>query len=52
MVGGRWNPCAPRPPHGETSLHDLDGCCDFDETRSDESRELTHVDMDTFWAKL
>ncbi len=43
---GLWDPSAPRPPPGESSVHD--GEVDVDDY--DASGELTYVDEDTFWA--
>ena len=44
MVGGLWHPSGPRaPPAGDGWVHDPDD-------DSDESRELTYVDIDTFEA--
>ncbi len=41
---GLWCPSSPRaPPDGDGLVHDLDGA-------ADEPREVTFVDMDTFWA--
>ena len=43
---GLWHPSTPRPPPtADCSVHDRDGG-----TPTDEPRELTYVDMDTFWA--
>ena len=50
MVGGLWQAATPRPPPaGEAWVHDPDGDSDDRTAVSDESRELTYVDMDTFW---
>jgi hypothetical protein len=52
MVGGLWPSSAPRPPPDVDGLvHDL-GCCSSDGRRasSDQARELTYVDIDTFLA--
>ena len=44
---GLWSPAAPRaPPTGDLHVHDPGG----DSAASDESRELTYVDIDTFEA--
>ena len=44
---GLWCPAAPRaPPAGDLHVHDPGG----DSAASDESRELTYVDIDTFEA--
>ncbi len=45
---GLWNPPARTPPDASW-VHDSNGCCD-DNAGSDEPRELTYVDMDTFCA--
>ena len=43
---GLWQPSTPRPPPAtDDTVHDVNGCSD-----GDEPRELTCVDMDTFWA--
>ena len=48
---GLWTPSTPRPPPaGDGRLHAA--ACDADDltAAADEPRELTYVDMDTFWA--
>jgi hypothetical protein len=46
---GLWHASSPRaPPVGDLHVHDPDG----DAASSDEPRELTHVDIDTFEATL
>ncbi len=48
---GLWHPSAPRaPPAGDGSIHDPDGSSDRQTASSDEPRELTYVDIDTFLA--
>jgi hypothetical protein len=48
---GLWHPVAPRgPPAGDGLVHDPDGDSDSPTASSDEPRELTYVDMDTFLA--
>jgi hypothetical protein len=48
---GLWHPSAPRaPPTGEGWVHDPDGDSDSQSASSDEPRELTYVDLDTFLA--
>ena len=51
MVGGVWHASTPRsPPAREGGVHDPEGASDSQTASSDEPRELTYVDMDTFWA--
>ena len=48
---GLWHPVTPRaPPPEDASVHDPDGRSDCQRASSDEPRELTYVDMNTFWA--
>jgi hypothetical protein len=48
---GLWQPSTPRaPPAGDGWVHDPDREADSQLASSDEPRELTYVDMDTFWA--
>jgi len=48
---GLWHASAPRaPPAGEGWVHDPDGASDSQTASSDEPRELTYVDIDTFLA--
>ena len=48
---GLWHPSSPRaPPAGESWVHDPDDASDSQTASSDESRELTYVDIDTFEA--
>ncbi len=48
---GLWQPATPRPPPaGDGWIHDPDGDSDGQTACSDEPRELTYVDMETFWA--
>jgi hypothetical protein len=48
-VGGLWHASAPRgPPAGDGWVHDPDGDSDGQTDASDEPRELTYVDIDTF----
>ena len=48
---GLWHPSAPRaPPAGDALVHDPDGVSDGQTASSDEPRELTYVDIDTFLA--
>jgi hypothetical protein len=43
---GLWHASAPRaPPAGDGRVHDPDGDSDSQPASSDESRELTYVDM-------
>jgi hypothetical protein len=46
---GLWQASSPRPPPGESTVHDGNARFDDDDT-SAEPRELTYVDEDTFWA--
>src|SRR3990172_6742159 len=47
---GLWRPASPRaPPAGDLHIHDPDGNWASD-SASQEPRELTFVDEDTFWA--
>jgi hypothetical protein len=47
----RWPPSSPRaPPGGDGWVHDPDGFSDSQTASSDEPRELTYVDIDTFEA--
>ena len=47
---GLWCPASPRaPPPGDLRVHDPDGDWESD-SASQEPRELTFVDEDTFWA--
>ncbi|MCY2990071.1 MAG: hypothetical protein NTY19_19685 [Planctomycetota bacterium] len=49
MVGGLWNASSPRaPPVGDGWVHDPDGDSDGQTASSDEPRELTYVELDTF----
>ena len=48
MVGGLWH--ASTPPAGDGLVHDPDGVSDRQTTSSDEPRDLTYVDIDTFLA--
>ena len=41
-----WSPATPRPPPGESCVHDGE----VDADGYDASGELTYVDEDTFWA--
>ena len=53
MVGGLWQPATPRPPPaGDGRVHDPAGASDSQKVCSDQPRERTCVDMDTFWARL
>ena len=48
---GLWCPAAPRAPPAEDGWgHDPDGDADCAPAASDEFRELTYVDRDTFLA--
>ena len=49
---GLWQASAPRaPPEVDGLVHELDGCSrDSQTASSDQARELTYVDMDTFLA--
>jgi len=48
---GLWHASAPRaPPAGDGLGHDRDGASDRQTVSSDEPRELTYVDLDTFLA--
>ena len=48
---GLWNPSSPRaPPAKHGWVHDPDDPSDGPTASSDEPRELTYVDMDTFEA--
>ena len=50
---GLWHPSTPRaPPAGDGSVHDPDGASDRQTGSSDEPRELTYVDIDTFLEKV
>ena len=46
---GLWPPSTPRPPPAEDAWGH-DGDADSQSASSDEPREVTYVDMDTFWA--
>ena len=48
---GLWNPSTPRaPPATDGWVYDPDGDSDSQTAPSDEPRELTYVDIDTFEA--
>ena len=48
---GLWHPSAPRaPPAGDSLVHDPDCDSDTQTASSDEPRELTYVDVETFLA--
>ena len=48
---GLWQPSTPRPPPaGGGWVHDPDCNSDSQTASSEEPRELTYVDMNTFWA--
>lgn len=47
---GLWQPSTPRPPPGGAWVHDPDDASDIPLPTADATRELTFVDMDTFWA--
>jgi hypothetical protein len=48
---GLWHPSTPRPPPARDGWgHDPDGEADRQTASSDEPRELTYVDIDTFEA--
>ena len=50
---GLWHPSSPQsPPAGDGEVHDPDGGSDSQSAFSDEPRELTYVDLDTFLATL
>ncbi len=51
---GLWKSSAPRaPPDGHGVVHDQDSCSSDRETASsDQTRDLTYVDIDTFLANL
>jgi len=48
---GLWHPVTPRaPPADAASVHDPDVSSHCQTASSDAPREVTYVDMDTFWA--
>ena len=48
---GLWQPSTPRaPPAVDDWVHDPDDAADGPTLSSDAPREVTFVDMDTFWA--